>query len=841
MLKRFLIFALVCACLHLSPPSYSQSTDTIHLLKGLALPLPPDYTETIVAPNPVEAALVTGKWKEPKLHNPVSFYGGTQNGWREITAKNDGWFDDSVLNGCYLYMKINAEKPAVMILSAMGDEMVYVNGEQRSGNPYGLKDLWESWEPHFDYSLLPIGLVKGSNNFLFRCTRGRMKVSLFSSRKPIMFNPKDVTLPDVLLEKRIDSWAAIVVVNSTPGLLHNLSIETSVEGGEKIETEVPVIQPMSVRKIPFRLIGEPRTSRGIVELHLSLLNHRHGRIDVLDTATIPVRIVAATENHKETFTSGIDGSVQYYAVNPSTDTARSKHQALFLSLHGASVEAINQSGSYESKPWGYIIAPTNRRPYGFNWEEWGMMDALEVLDIVKREFSIDESKIFLTGHSMGGHGVWHIGSLYPDQFAAIGPSAGWISFWTYRFKGMNLLDTSDVRKMIRRSTTPSETFLHTANYKQLGIYILHGSTDDNVPPEESRSMADSLRPIHHDFVYHEEPGAGHWWDKSDEPGVDCVDWPPMFDFFARHARPQKDQVREIDFSTSNPGVSSTDYWLRIDAQQKQLKMSSVHIRFDPGLRRFTGTTRNVKRLAIDLSILPSSDTVSVDLDSEKVTFIPHFPYGEQLWLERDKKGWSTRNAPLPLEKNALRYGTFKEVFRNKVIFVFGTHGKSDENRWAFNKARYDAEKLWYQGNGSVEVVADEMFNAGKYAGRNIVLYGNRTTNSAWEKLLADSPVQVGRGVVVVGKKRFSGDDLCCLFIRPIENNPGTSVAVIAGTGIAGMKVNNRLPYLSPGIGLPDCTVLSSGVLTGGDAGVLITGFFGLDWSVEHGEFVGETR
>ena len=96
---------------------------------------------------------------------------------------------------------------------------------------------------------------------------------------------------------------------------------------------------------------------------------------------------------------------------------------------------MNQSASYAPKTWGHVVAPTNRRPYGFNWEEWGRLDALEVLDIVKERYNIDENRIYLTGHSMGGHGVWHIGSLFPDRFAAIGPSAGWISFWTYRSAG----------------------------------------------------------------------------------------------------------------------------------------------------------------------------------------------------------------------------------------------------------------------------------------------------------------------------------------------------------------------------------------------------------------------
>ena len=405
---------------------------------------------------------------------------------------------------------------------------------------------------------------------------------------------------------------------------------------------------------------------------------------------------------------------------------------------------------------------------------------------------------------------------------------------------MDLGDTTRVRKMIRRATTPSETFLHIGNYKQLGVYVLHGSDDDNVPVEEARSMVDSLKHGEYDFVYHEEPGAGHWWDKSPEPGADCVDWPPMFDFFARHIRPDENEVREIGFYTSNPGVSSHDYWLSIIAQEKQLEMSSVHIRFDPGLRKFTGVTGNVKCLALDLSKTPTLDSLTVELDSQQVKFLPE-PHQSRAWFNLSGGKWIKGNPPPPGDKNPSRYGTFKEVFRNRVIFVFGTHGNSEENQWAFSKARYDAEKLWYQGNGSIDVVSDEMFNHMNSAGRNVVLYGNCTTNSSWLKLLPDSPVQVIRNFVTIGRKSFSGSNLCCIFIRPMANNPETSVAAVTGTGIDGMRVSNRIPYLSPGLGLPDCTLFSTDVLTKGDDGVLFCGFFGLDWSLTNGEFVPGSR
>jgi hypothetical protein len=451
---------------------------------------------------------------------------------------------------------------------------------------------------------------------------------------------------------------------------------------------------------------------------------------------------------------------------------------------------------------------------------------------------------------MGGHGVWHIGSLFPDRFAAIGPSAGWISFWTYRFRGIDLGDTTVVRRMIRRATTPSETFMYAPNYAQLGVYVLHGAADDNVPVTEARSMVERLGAFHKDFVYHEQPGVGHWWDLSDEPGVDCVDWAPMFDFFARHARPGKERIRDIHFLTSNPGVSARNNWVTIDAQSEQLKMSSVNVVYDPGgfnrdpvdildLKpgRFVGTTENVARLAFDLDVLQCFSSITVELDGQKLMDIPRQSDQSQLWLERRNGVWTVAAPPSPDFKGSRRYGTFKEVFRNRPVFVFGTKGTADENAWAFDKARYDAEKLWYQGNGSIDVVADVDFDPAAEPDRNVILYGNSRTNAAWKELLPESPVRVEKARVKVGARAIPGRDLCCIFIRPRRGSATASVGAVSGTSVIGMRLANRLPYLSPGIGLPDCTVLDPRVLSEGDAGVLMTGFFGLDWGVESGEFV----
>ena len=35
-------------------------------------------------------------------------------------------------------------------------------------------------------------------------------------------------------------------------------------------------------------------------------------------------------------------------------------------------------------------------------------------------------------------------------------------------------------------------------------------------------MRDAMLAVTDDVQYHEEPGAGHWWDGDVAPGVDCV-------------------------------------------------------------------------------------------------------------------------------------------------------------------------------------------------------------------------------------------------------------------------------------------------------------------------------
>jgi hypothetical protein len=206
-----------------------------------------------------------------------------------------------------------------------------------------------------------------------------------------------------------------------------------------------------------------------------------------------------------------------------------------------------------------------------------------------------------------------------------------------------------------------------------------------------------------------------------------------------------------------------------------------------------------------------------------------------LWLARVGERWAVTSEPSPSLKGPQRCGPFKEAFRNRMQFVYGTTGTPVENAWAFAKARYDAECFWYRGNGSVDLLPDATFVATADPDRNVILYGNAETNAAWQALLADSPVQVRRGRVRIGAREERGDDLVCLFVRPRPGSRQASVGVVAGSGLAGMRLTDRLPYFASGVAYPDWTLLAPEVLAEGSKAVRGAGFFGPDWRIETGD------
>lgn len=742
----------------------------------------------------------------------------TPGSWQTITADSAGMFKGRAINNGYLYLSYESAAAQTALLNVSGHQMVYVNGVPHAGDIY-----------RYGWMYFPVQLKKGLNEFYVRTARSwggqGIQAQLLFPQQPVYISKADSTMPFIVTGQTNDAlWGAVVIINNTGKALKGLQLRSTVQGKEVL-TPVPDIAPMTTRKAGFKMDASAIQQKGTANCQLTLLN----RQQTIDEKTMTLQVVNPEDHYSSTFVSNIDGSVQYYSVSPQVGAKGAitdQHPALFLSVHGAEVQAINQARAYEQKDWGVLVAPTNRRPRGFNWEDWGRLDALEVLSIAKERYSPDPSRIYLTGHSMGGHGSWYLGATYPGNWAAIAPCSGYPTLLGYGSADGLIPDSprNNTEKILLRASNPSNVIKLATNYKAAGVYVLHGDSDRVVSVNYARQMKQVLAGFHTDYSYYEYPGGEHWY------GNKCVDWGPLFEFFRWHTIIPDSTYQHIDFTTANPAISSGMRWAHILQQQRSLEFSRIQLSRSADRHTITGSTDNVQTLALNLSDLPAGAQVHIQLDGgSPITYTKQAP--DTLYLQKLGQ-WAIGALPPASEKGVVRNGTLKEAFNNRMVFVYGTTGTKEENEWAYNKARYDAETWYYRGNGAVDLMADKDFNPAAYPDRGIILYGHAGSNKAWNSLLQHCPIQVTKGKIQAGAQQYTGEDLAAYFVWPRPDSKTASVAVISGTGLTGMRASEANQYFAGGSGFPDYMIFTADLLKGDTNAVKSAGFYNNKWQME---------
>ena len=807
--------------------------DTITFDRGLAVPSGSRYGREAIYTDLLAYKLSRGEAIEPANGKVFSTSArGDKLLWHEVVADSTGRFrifsrrnfqpvnnpflnPGSVDRGAdYLYLSYRSDKQQAAILNIEGNSGVYFNGVPHMGDPY-----------RAGYMHLPVMLRKGLNEIYIRGANVQARIIL--PQKLISINTDDLTLPNIVMRQQQQSLqAALTVINTSAQATTQLLLRAILNGKMKTVT-IPAIPAMAMRKVIFEFDAANVTQKGKYDCQLVLF--QKGKI--YDEKTIKIEAVDETMHHSNTFISAIDGSLQYYAVTPQLNGIKD-NAAMFLSVHGAGVEAIGQAKAYRPKEWGTVIAPTNRRPRGFNWEDWGRQDALEVLNIARQKYKPNPLQIYLTGHSMGGHGTWFLGATYPDKWAAIGPAAGYASLKDYGSADGRIPDSSSsaAEKLLLRAGNQSDVPKLAFNYRELGVYVLHGDSDRVVPVTYARQMREVLGGFHKDFSYYEYPGGEHWF------GDQSVDWPPMFNYFKWHSIQPDSAVNNIDFTTSSPGISASYRWATVYQQLHPLKYSRIILKRNK--HQVTGTTENVAVLRLALNNFPSNAEINIELDKMNVLRYRTKSTNDTVFFKRDNKGWNLSSRPDAFEKGPERYGTFKEAFNNHMVFVVGTMGKADENEVNYNKALYDAESWYYRGNGAVDIVTDKEFLKGKFKGRNVIIYGNSDNNAAWKRLLKDCPIQVENNQITAGSLKWTGEDLASYFVWP-QKDSKLLVGVVTATGVTGMKAAYANQYFAGGSGFPDFMIFNADMLKDGSKGVKLAGFFNNRWQLDEREYRAE--
>ena len=138
-----------------------------------------------------------------------------------------------------------------------------------------------------------------------------------------------------------------------------------------------------------------------------------------------------------------------------------------------------------------------------NLRELSERETLEVVDLIRKEFKVDDDRTYLMGHSMGGAGTLYLAIKYPQRWAAIAALA----------PAAFAVDREGLSKI-----------------PKMPIMLVHGDADTVVPVTVGRAWAEAMRSIPmQDTQYIEVPGGDHGTVIGSHQAE-------IFAFFARHSR-----------------------------------------------------------------------------------------------------------------------------------------------------------------------------------------------------------------------------------------------------------------------------------------------------------------
>ena len=369
-------------------------------------------------------------------------------------------------------------------------------------------------------------------------------------------------------------------------------------------------------------------------------------------------------------------------------------------------------------------------------EGLGELDVLEIIRDVRAHYNIDPDRIYLTGGSIGGGGVWRMAARYPDIFAGAIVDCGWT--WTLR--------------------------LHLENVSNIPMWIYHDATDIWVPVDESRTAVKLLSAMASPIIYSETSGRGHDNRMEDLAGK-SKEW--LLD-------QRRDRYpAEVTYTTSTP-LRGRAYWLDILEFTDPNALATVKARVISGRdqSQLFLHMRNIDALAVDLSreLYPADKPLIVATSGAPLRVSPPLP--RRIYVHRE--AGLTANSPYAVSLDDPRpskpyrpYGAgglnSLYVSGESLMIVRGTGG---DNRDLVNSIERYCELL-SRGNkgwwpfpmhqcitGKIPIKADTELTAEDERRCNLILVGPADVNSVLARIAPRLPAVESDGFLHIGEEKY---------------------------------------------------------------------------------------
>ena len=146
-----------------------------------------------------------------------------------------------------------------------------------------------------------------------------------------------------------------------------------------------------------------------------------------------------------------------------------------------------------------VLAPQGTGEYEF-WATDEMVNSImTLLEEIQAVLSVDSTRIYLTGVSAGGNGVWTIGVRHPERFAALAPIMGYYG-WPFSVPE-NICALADVP-----------------------VWAFHGETDETIPLNAEQNLVDALKTCGGDVQFTVFPDIGHDVDAQQVYTSELYEW-----------------------------------------------------------------------------------------------------------------------------------------------------------------------------------------------------------------------------------------------------------------------------------------------------------------------------
>ncbi|KAK5583864.1 hypothetical protein RB653_005468 [Dictyostelium firmibasis] len=780
-----------------------------------------------------------------------------------------------------------------ILVTCSGIAKFWVDSTVMQGDSYGLGLQYNSIELGNGIHTLKARII-GSETASYQC-----EIITTKQNQSIFIVSENTIVPDIVDNEFTSPYISIAVLNILNQPIDGVSLEPLTD-----EFQVSLIQsPLSQTEnnfigsgqlIPINFIVKTSNGSGYIDCPAgttyAFSMMVYGYLNSYDSSLmekgelITLNFTCKSFGEAYTFTfQDYDLSIQYADAIPPNDVEGGVSPTpVLFALHGAGVNAKSGAwtNAFQVQNYTWILLPTNRANYGFDWEEGGIKNALMALDYLcnslpgvanhlKSKYQCDPYQLQVLGHSMGGHGSEHFATaISPDRVISLSIAAGWIDMKLYSPNFLRVgysWSHPMIRYILDSVVSQNDADFHSPHLINIPIIIRMGSDDDNVPPFHGRRLLRLYDQLTHNTsigLISEIPGEGHWFN-----GV--VDDAIMQAFLSKYSLSGIPLLPDrFLINCLNPGSFQGKGGISIQQAIKNFRVSKISV--DKTNSLSTGvwslSTENVKRFGFNSF---NEQPNQVIIDGQKFNYIKfpsHYCTDGSKVKKVTKKGgraitssgvvWSICNDNdwMWSERSPLNSGPMVQILDYPILIVYGTIGSEEQTNQRQQSAVYLSNVLMYQMRYSINVLEDTQFTEDLFNTYNVIFMGGPQTNKAVYSIQSVLPSPIGfHGTSdnitfsINDDSMFSGPSIGLLFLsscysselimkitpkeRYTQVRQGCMLTVIEGTDSIGFQ-NSLFNFpTKSSFPMPDFMILGPNFGYQGVSGANALGFWDNNWQL----------